>query len=789
MHLSVFLALTLCAGRIIASVDGVPYLDGWFLSVSAITAGGLVPMDVSRLTAGSHAVLYILFTCAGVTFTALPPLLWRVWLFRARFRPLIAEAQGLTIEMAASRAAEAEAAQSYASSLMALEKASERRTAAAAAKAAAIWNQHSSAAAAAAAAEQESAAENAPGDPPADMLEESLIRPLQSYTSFSVLFGGGRTASFDAEVAQRALAAEVAAAEAGRAAAASAAFSKEDAADYAALSSDFEAQNEALEALALVVAAYVLCWQLFGALAFAGCYSSAGPHLGSLPPRGISVAWLSTFLTSSALNNTGLSLLDDSLISLALRTDALMVLAAAILAGNTGWPVALRCTLRAWSALGTAVGADNWKRVRGVRYALANSERCYHLLFDARGTAAVAAAVLLTNAFQLVFFYATSVVRVSSDLRDLATAQSLPLPTAGAVRTVMFFQVISVRSAGFQVVDLKRVAGVMNVIFAFMFWFAPHPFVAALREAGQSAALGLGEVAEVEDEGASGALPALRAPPGPDPVTPYSVALVPPSLSARTLRLRNLGARMRSTPSMEALGNGDAPPQLQGRSAAAAAASAASVAEAEARGRHTLRGVVLRRYVTRHATWLFLGYVTVAAAEQSLLDAPPAGPYAASPTSLFAILFELLSAYGTNGLSLGFPGVNYNLVGMWRPISKLVLIGTLFMGRHRSMPRAVDRPLVTHVRALGGIVEGLRSAARAQRRALEAALAAAEVAEAAEAAAAVVTPAAVEEHTTRRGPGAEDRHTSLVAALAAVRAHREIEKAPAAEGNVAVQIY
>lgn len=144
MHLTVFLAVTLCAGRIIASNYAVPYLDGWFLSVSAITAGGLVPLDISRLTAGSHAMLYILFTCAGVTFTALPPLLWRVWLFRARFRPLIAEAQGLTIEMALSRASEAEAAQSLASALLAVENAAERRTAAAAAKAAVRWNLPSS---------------------------------------------------------------------------------------------------------------------------------------------------------------------------------------------------------------------------------------------------------------------------------------------------------------------------------------------------------------------------------------------------------------------------------------------------------------------------------------------------------------------------------------------------------------------------------------------------------------------------------------------------------------------
>ena len=66
-----------------------------------------------------------------------------------------------------------------------------------------------------------------------------------------------------------------------------------------------------------------------------------------------------------------------------------------------------------------------------------------------------------------------------------------------------------------------------------------------------------------------------------------------------------------------------------------------------------------------------------------------------------------------------------------------------------------------------------------KQRALEAALAAVQVAEAA--AAEAVAPLAAEGNTAR--PGVEDRRTSLVTALAAVRAHLENEA-----GTVAVQI-
>ena len=855
MHLTAFLAITLICGRIIASRDGIRYIDGFFLSVSAITAGGLVPLDMSRLSSGSHGLLFTLFTCAGVTFTALPPLLWRVWLFRARFRPLIAEAQALTSAAARGRAEEAALAQRLAAALTAAEAAASKRTAAAAAKAAAAWTAPSAAAAAAAAHEIDAELTLAPGDflaaasergpapstpsPPStpplprgasfqvEPVSAELRPPLHRAKSFSMaLFGSGgffglqQPQQGDAaapNTAARAAAAEEAASEASRAAAAAAAFSEEDAEDYAALSEEFEAQNEALITVAVAVALYVLFWHIFGAIAFASCYAAEGPHLPVLAARNITPTWLSIFLLSSALNNTGLSLLDDSLISIALRPKALMVLAAAIVAGNTGWPVALRLALQLWSALGAALGgapSGGWRRCRGARYALQHPERCYHLLYDVRGTIAIAAAVLLTTVFQLIFFYATSMDKVAGDLNDLADAQGVPRPSRNVVRTVIFFQVISVRSAGFQVIDLKRIADVVNVIMAFMFWFAPQPFVAALREAEDSARLGLTEKeqAMVEEEGPDP--PALLATPLPPQqlsrsgsIAPYSVAATPAALSARTLRLRP-NARTSGTaaavkplhraPSGGAFASDEAAAQLHGRNATAAAAAAAAADEAEVRGKHTLRGVILRRYIARHASWLFFGYITVATADHALLETPPAEPYGHSPTSLFNYLFELLSAYGTNGLSTGYPGVNYNLVGMWRPVSKLVVIGVLFLGRHRNLPRAVDRPLAAHVRALASIVDGLRTADRAQRRALDAARAAAEAAEAAAA-------AAEEPHDEPQRPArsaavvaAAQEHVSLEDALALVRAHvqlaesksaQDAEAAPAeAEGSVAVTI-
>ncbi|KAJ3743179.1 potassium transporter [Lentinula detonsa] len=68
---------------------------------------------------------------------------------------------------------------------------------------------------------------------------------------------------------------------------------------------------------------------------------------------------------------------------------------------------------------------------------------------------------------------------------------------------------------------------------------------------------------------------------------------------------------------------------------------------------------------------------------------------------LFRVLFELVSAFGGIGLSLGIPTArfdsfleNYSFVGAMRPLSKLVVIVIMVRGRHRGLPVAVDRAVM-----------------------------------------------------------------------------------------------
>ena len=60
-------------------------------------------------------------------------------------------------------------------------------------------------------------------------------------------------------------------------------------------------------------------------------------------------------------------------------------------------------------------------------------------------------------------------------------------------------------------------------------------------------------------------------------------------------------------------------------------------------------------------------------------------------TLVVFLVFELVSAFGGIGLSLGLPTDNFSFSGAFGPLSKLVVIIIMVRGRHRGLPVAVDR--------------------------------------------------------------------------------------------------
>ncbi|KAH7243116.1 hypothetical protein NW759_008367 [Fusarium solani] len=62
--------------------------------------------------------------------------------------------------------------------------------------------------------------------------------------------------------------------------------------------------------------------------------------------------------------------------------------------------------------------------------------------------------------------------------------------------------------------------------------------------------------------------------------------------------------------------------------------------------------------------------------------------------SVFSILFEVTSAYGNVGLSLGYPTATTSLSGQFGTFSKVVICLMMIRGRHRGLPYALDRAIM-----------------------------------------------------------------------------------------------
>ncbi|KAI9891240.1 MAG: low affinity potassium transporter [Vezdaea aestivalis] len=100
-------------------------------------------------------------------------------------------------------------------------------------------------------------------------------------------------------------------------------------------------------------------------------------------------------------------------------------------------------------------------------------------------------------------------------------------------------------------------------------------------------------------------------------------------------------------------------------------------------------GAHLRKQLSFDLWYIFLGLFVIACIEGKHVE--NTNEYA---FTLFSILFEIVSAYGTVGLSLGYPNLNCSFSGALSTTSKLVIIAMQIRGRHRGLPYELDRAIL-----------------------------------------------------------------------------------------------
>ncbi|CAM4987762.1 unnamed protein product [Rotaria socialis] len=89
--------------------------------------------------------------------------------------------------------------------------------------------------------------------------------------------------------------------------------------------------------------------------------------------------------------------------------------------------------------------------------------------------------------------------------------------------------------------------------------------------------------------------------------------------------------------------------------------------------KHTFSFVILTR------TWLFFFIFLICAFEYRQMA--PVDPN----ITVFKIIFEIISAFGGVGLTLGYPNVYSSFASVLSPASKTILVITMLMGRHRGL--------------------------------------------------------------------------------------------------------
>lgn len=113
----------------------------------------------------------------------------------------------------------------------------------------------------------------------------------------------------------------------------------------------------------------------------------------------------------------------------------------------------------------------------------------------------------------------------------------------------------------------------------------------------------------------------------------------------------------------------------------------ASADSIEASGRTTQTtntvGSQAQNIFVKHFVFVFLAILFISMIEEI--------PLAVDPNyTLFKVIFEVVSAYGTVGLSLGYGSFAFSFCGVWSGGSKFILALVMILGKHRNLPESID---------------------------------------------------------------------------------------------------
>ncbi|KAI4605803.1 hypothetical protein J4E83_010466 [Alternaria metachromatica] len=313
-----------------------------------------------------------------------------------------------------------------------------------------------------------------------------------------------------------------------------------------------------------------------------------------LASQGQDKTWWAFYSAQTMVDNLGLTLTPDSMVTFRDATWPMLVMSFLAFAGNTFYPVFLRLLI--WSIYKIAPAASSLKE--SLRFLLDHPRRCYTLLFPSTATWILASILFALN-------FIDTLLIVVLDL-DNPEVNSLPV---GPRILAAIFQSASSRHTGTATFNLAAVNPAVQFSLLVMMYISIYPIAISIRmsESYEEKSVGLYAGDENLDEQKGG----------------------------KTYLISHM-----------------------------------------------------RNQLSFDLWYIFLGVFMICIAESDKIMSQEDYAF-----NVFAIFFEVVSAYGNVGLSLGHPSNLTSLSGHFNTFGKVVICFMMLRGRHRGLPYALDRAI------------------------------------------------------------------------------------------------
>lgn len=235
-------------------------------------------------------------------------------------------------------------------------------------------------------------------------------------------------------------------------------------------------RHQAFVILSWIVPLYIIIVQLLGAVALGWYISSRHP---SVPAENhVNAWWAGAFLSISAFNNSGMSLIDSNMTPFQRSYFVLLVMTALIMLGNTIFPILLRGILRVLERV--VPKTDKWEGMRDGLEILA-SEKARMLcpyLFSGSQLAWLGGTIIIFNGIDWVslfeptdsFLFVACSNKVVQAIFGISSVTNPAFKDFSAPARVVdgLFQALAVRSGGFGVVGIPYLRMCVQITYLVM---------------------------------------------------------------------------------------------------------------------------------------------------------------------------------------------------------------------------------------------------------------------------------------------------------------------------------